>query len=168
MHVILKMQLSLIAFVIPLLFKLTTIYLIERNTQKHKKKKRTTLLDCKGHCLFPQFSNAKKKTSLTSRCSKGSGTSKLLKPAETNNVQLFLLWTSTNSLRTSYRFIQPIFLRIFRCIGAFIKGNGCDVSWSAVICMGYSWPRAQSFSPNLTSFYSISYMAKFCAEESSK
>ena len=71
-------------------------------------------------------------------------------------------------LRASDRFIQPIFLRIFRCIGAFIIGNGCDICWSAVICMGDSWTHASSNSPNLTSFYSISYMAKFCSEESSK
>ena len=29
-----------------------------------------------------------------------------------------------------------IFLAIFRCIGTFIRGNGCDICWSAVTCMG--------------------------------
>ena len=33
---------------------------------------------------------------------------------------------------------------------------------------GDSWPRADLISQNLTSPYPISYMAKFCAEESSK
>ena len=84
---------------------------------------------------------------------------------------LFSIFPTINnhySLRATDRFVQPIFLRIFRCIGAIVRGNGCDICWSAVICMGDSWPRTQSISPNLTSFYPISHMAKFCAEECSK
>ena len=68
---------------------------------------------------------------------------------------LFSIFPTRNnhySLRATDRFVQPIFLRIFRCIGAIVRGNGCDICWSAVICMGDSWPRAQSISPNLTIF----------------
>ena len=72
------------------------------------------------------------------------------------------------SLRSSVRFIQPIFLIIFKCIRAFIRVNGCDVCWSAATCMGDSLPRAWSISPNLTSSYPVFCMTKFCAEESSK
>ena len=45
------------------------------------------------------------------------------------------------SIRASDRFIQSIFFRIFRFIGAFIRGNGCGISWSTVTCSWDSWPR---------------------------
>ena len=57
------------------------------------------------------------------------------------NVELYILTIYCN-LRANDRFVQLIFLRIFRCIGAFIRGNGCDICWSAVICMGDSWLHA--------------------------
>ena len=72
------------------------------------------------------------------------------------------------SLRASDRFIQPIFLRIFRSIGPFIRDNGCNICWSAVNCMGNSLQRPLvMFSPNLTIVYHVPYIAKFCVEESS-
>ena len=46
------------------------------------------------------------------------------------------------SLRASDRFIQPFLLRICSCIGAFTRGNGCDICWSAFTGMGDSWPCA--------------------------
>ena len=82
--------------------------------------------------------------------------------------QIIMNTSYPNSRKASDRFIQPIFLRIFRCIGAFIRHNACDITWSAVACMGDLRPHAQTIAPNLASFYPISYMAKFCAEESSK
>ena len=54
------------------------------------------------------------------------------------------------------------------CVGAFIRGNGYGVCWSTDTSMRDLWPRALSISLNLMSFYPISYMTKFCAEESSK
>ena len=48
---------------------------------------------------------------------------------------------SIYSLRASDRFIQPIFLRIFRGIGTFRRGNWCDICWSAATSMGDSWKR---------------------------
>ena len=47
------------------------MYLIRKNIQKHKKRDKTTLLDCKVHFLFPQFNDAKK-TLLASSCSNSS------------------------------------------------------------------------------------------------
>ena len=73
-----------------------------------------------------------------------------------------------HTIRASDRFLQPIFLRILSCIGAFIRCNECNICWLAVTCMGDSQPPAWSNFPNLTSFYPISCMAKFCAEQSSK
>ena len=51
---------------------------------------------------------------------------------------------TANSLRASDRFVQPVFLRIFRCIGVFNRGNVCDIYWSAITCTGDSWPRTYS------------------------
>ena len=72
------------------------------------------------------------------------------------------------SLRASDRFIQPIFFRNSRWIGRFMRSHGCGIFWSTVTCMVDLWPRSQSISPNLTSSYPISYMTKFCVEESFK
>ena len=69
--------------------------------------------------------------------------------------QIIMNTSYRNSRKASDRFIQPIFLRLFRCIGAFIRHNACDITQSAVTCMGDLRPRAQT-------------IAKFCAEESSK
>lgn len=57
------------------------------------------------------------------------------------NVELYILKIYCN-LRANDRFVQPIFLIIFRCIGAFIRGNGCNIRWLAVTNMGDSWLRA--------------------------
>ena len=56
------------------------------------------------------------------------------------------------SLRASDRFVQLIFHRIFRCIEKFIRGNGCDICWSAVTCMGDSWRQSPQVSRGVTPF----------------
>ena len=70
---------------------------------------------------------------------------------------ILIFFYRCNNVTASDRFVQRIFLSIIRCIGTFITGNGCDVIYVSLLSR-----------LDLTISYPISYMAKFCAGESSK
>ena len=55
-----------------------------------------------------------------------------------NTIAALVTWETNehHSLRASDRFIQPVFLRIFTGIGAFRRGNGCDICWMNQVRIG--------------------------------
>ena len=67
---------------------------------------------------------------------------------------------TANSLRASDRFVQPVFLRIFRCIGAFNRGNGCLDVWIHY----QNWSQTTLFIPNFTLILSRKIYSQFLVQ----
>ena len=73
---------------------------------------------------------------------------------------MFYNHNTSYSLRASDGFIQPIFLRRFRCLSTCRKSKGCNLHWSAPTCLVEQPCGTWAKSLNLGSIYLISYMAK--------